>query len=166
MVYKTLTFNFFPMIRTTIFLHILFICLSTPAQDTPPSLTMNYAYDANGNRIHRWVTVEEAPVPDTTGLLKNLAVVKTGTAGATETETGRARLWPNPTPGSLELSIPWAGEHMPVEYGCYSLAGVELLRGKTGTVSTKIDISRYPPGSYVLVLFGKERDVVWKVVRY
>ena len=110
--------------------------------------------------------MEEVPAPDTTGLLQHLDFVKANLAVEAEGETERAHLCPNPTPGGLELNIPWATEQSIVEYGCYSLAGVELFRGKTSAVTTKIDISRYPPGNYVVVLFGKKRDVVWKVVRY
>ena len=148
-----------------IFLLFLFQYLQLAAQDHYP-LTVHFSYDANGNSIHRWVTVEDVLLPDTTGLLNNLPFVKEVPAGAVETSQGEAMLYPNPTPGSLELKIPSAGERTPVEYGCYSLSGVELFRGKTTSDLTKIDISRYPPGSYFVILFQKERDFVWKVVRY
>jgi len=152
------------MNKILLFLTALFIFLSSSAQETV-NRTVHYDYDANGNRIRRWVTVEETPLPDTTGLLKHLAFVKAGPEGINVDETERARLYPNPTPGALELSIPRADGRTPVEYGCYSLAGVELFRGKTSSALTKLDISRYPPGVYVIVLFLKEGDVVWKVVR-
>lgn len=153
------------MVYKLITLILLLMSLSTSAQETV-NRTVHYDYDANGNRIRRWVTVEEAPMPDTTGLLQHLDFVKADRAVELEGITEKARLCPNPTPGALELTIPWAAEQSIVEYGCYSLAGVELFRGKTSTVITKIDISRYPPGSYIVVLFGAARDVVWKVVRY
>jgi hypothetical protein len=80
------------MFRTTLLLLIFFTKFYSSAQETI-NRTVHYAYDANGNRIQRWVTVEEAQVPDTTGLLKNLTFVKTGQAGATEPETGKMHIY-------------------------------------------------------------------------
>lgn len=48
------------MIRTFLILQIL--CLSTFASaQEDVNRTVHYDYDANGNRIRRWVTVEEGP---------------------------------------------------------------------------------------------------------
>ena len=151
--------------KTIIFLLLLFQYLVVASQDNTMQ-TVHFSYDANGNRVHRWVTIEDVLWPDTTGMLNNLPFVKEAPSGTVETGQGEALLYPNPTPGRLELKVPWAGEQTPAEYGCYSLSGVELFRGKTTSVLTKIDISGYPPGSYVVILFQKDRDFVWKVVRY
>lgn len=59
------------MTKILTFLTSLFLFLSSSAQENL-NRTVHYEYDANGNRIRRWVTVEEVPAPDTTGLLQHL----------------------------------------------------------------------------------------------
>jgi hypothetical protein len=135
------------------------------SQSNPPTPTVHYSYDANGNRIQRWVTIDKIVKADTADSLHQDTAFKNKVNGADNKQGQRISLYPNPTQGLLDLQITGMKEGETAEYVFVSLTGQELLRKKTGSPQTRIDISNFAPGTYVVNVTLGGRVERWKVVK-
>jgi hypothetical protein len=146
---------------SSIFIMLFLLCFQAKSQ-TP---TVHFSYDANGNRIQRWVTIEKIIKADTADSLHQDTLIKNRISGAENKEGQMISLYPNPTQGLLDLQITGMKEGETAEYVFVSLTGQELMRKKTGLATTKIDISSFAPGTYIVNVTLGKRVERWKVVK-
>ena len=150
------------IVCTTILSFLMLISIKLLAQDNT-NTSVNYSYDANGNRVHRWVIMKKIKTDSTDTIhldsLLNNDIVTSKKSNHTVT------LYPNPTQGLLYLNITNLSEGETVEYIFVSLTGQELLRRKSGSPLTQIDIGNFASGIYIVnVLLGKHMET-WKIVK-
>jgi hypothetical protein len=80
--------------------------------------------------------------------------------------SGQLKVYPNPGKGLITLSAFQEGNNVskPERYSIYNSAGLNILNGRTsGDSDTMIDISAYPAGLYILILY---RDDGIKSIKY
>jgi hypothetical protein len=140
-----------------------FFFMTSFAQNNNP--TVHFSYDANGNRIQRWVTIQKIAIVDTADSLHQDTVFKNRISSADNKQGQNISLNPNPTQGLLDLQVTGMMEGETAEYVFVSLTGQELMRKKTGLPTTKIDISSFAPGTYIVNVTLGKRVERWKVVK-
>ena len=129
------------------------------------SKTVNFSYDANGNRIHRWVTILKIAPTDSIDSIHQDSLIKNNITNLHYSSTQKISIFPNPTQGLLDLKITGMKDGETAEYVFVSLTGQELLRKKTGSAITPIDIRSFAPGTYIVnILVGEKREI-WKIIK-
>jgi hypothetical protein len=76
------------------------------------------------------------------------------------------KVYPNPGKGIITLSSGQTGSSFskPIRYSVYNFAGICILNDLTsGDSDTRVDISGYPAGMYIIILY---RDDGIKTIRY
>ncbi|MCX6244306.1 MAG: T9SS type A sorting domain-containing protein [Bacteroidetes bacterium] len=139
--------------------------LGISAQNNPATPTVHFSYDANGNRFQRWVTIEKIAKVDSADSLHQDTIIKSFNRNAGNNMDQNISLYPNPTQGLLDLRITDMQEGKTAEFVFVSLTGQELLRKKTALSVTNIDISNFPPGSYIFTITLDKRMETWKVIK-
>jgi hypothetical protein len=73
-----------------------------------------------------------------------------------ETTEKKINVYPNPGKGIIKIStdINSNGKYKPLHYNVFNAAGIRLINATaTGSDETLVDISEYPPGIYIIVLY-------------
>lgn|GEM_PF-1434367 len=143
---------------------LLFISLNSNAQKDPVK-TVHFSYDVNGNREHRWITIEKMANDNSADSLNHDSPFKNNIVKTNNLNT-LISLYPNPTRGLLDLKVTGLKAGESVEYVFVSLTGQELLRKKTGLSVTQIDINNFAPGTYIVNVKTGERTESWKIIRH
>lgn len=119
---------------------------------------LSYAYDAAGNRTSRTLVV-------------GARSAETATPAASpffeETLAGKQiKIYPNPVESELTIAIPDYDPSLPQgEFALFSTGGGMLCKGRIGGETTRVDMSSYQPGVYLLHLYLKGEKSVWKVIK-
>ncbi|MCL1942161.1 MAG: T9SS type A sorting domain-containing protein [Candidatus Azobacteroides sp.] len=120
--------------------------------------TIQYGYDASGNRTSRTILLPSAPksqVPEQ----QNMPAYTDLFAGL------NISIYPNPTKGQLTVQIDGLQPEQTVDILVYSLSGSLLLKKtKVGAV-TDIDIGSRPAGTYVMKIVSGENTTEWKIIK-
>jgi plastocyanin len=95
--------------------------------------------------------------------MKGIIIVEPSNGIADLKLEGNFSVYPNPTSGLFTLSDPnyISGS----EYRIIDLSGKQIGRGFVNTNATQVDISRFPPGVYLIELLGKRSQVI-RVIKY
>jgi hypothetical protein len=128
---------------------------------------VDYSYDDNGSRIRRYVTLksgkihnEENPVDHNTKI--------------TEEETEKLvdkiqdiqiTVFPNPTPGQLNVNVEGAETEFFASYQVFSQTGLLLDQKNTFDNFFQIDFSNYQDGIYILNLMINGNPSVWHIIK-
>lgn len=144
------------------FIYLLCLGINTLCIGQTP--TVQYSYDANGNRVQRWITIEKITKADTADSLHHDSVVKNNITNSKNLRK-IISLYPNPTQGLLDLKITGLKDGETAEFVFVSLTGQELLRKKTGLLITPIDISNFAPGTYIVNVTLGKRVETWKIIK-
>jgi hypothetical protein len=147
-----------------IFISFFFFSFELFAQKTDP-VVVKYSYDENGNRIRRWIDITKLAIPDTTDTLDQDSLIKKNINNSHALD-GMITLFPNPTEGLLDMKITGMKDGETAEYAFVSLTGQELLRKKTGSPVSRIDISAFPPGTYLVNVTLRNQVQTWKIVKH
>lgn len=142
------------MKRIIVFLFILLTVLNIKAQQQQ----LSYAYDAAGNRVSRTI------------------ILGTRSADATANETDsvffkemlaekQIKIYPNPVEFELTVSVPGYESSMQGEYSLFNLAGSMLAKNRITGETTRIDMSRYSKGTYILTIKLKGQPSSWKIIK-
>lgn len=119
---------------------------------------LSYAYDAAGNRTGRTI------------------VLGTRVAGGDEAQTGSeffeevlaekpVKIYPNPVQYELTISITGYEASMQGEYSLFNLGGSMLARRKITGETTRVDMSLFSKGIYILNIQLKGRPTRWKIIK-
>lgn len=146
--------NFIPIMNKLILLSpVLLFALALQAQQQ-----LSYAYDAAGNRVSRTIVMgtrgADATVnqPDSVFLEEVLA-------------EKQVKIYPNPVQYELTISITGYEPSMRGEYSLFSLGGSMLARRRITGETTRVDMSLFSRGTYILNIQLKGRPTSWKIIK-
>lgn len=125
---------------------------------------VKFSYDLNGNRVQRWVEVLKIVTADTVDSLHQDSLIKNNITNS-GVLNGTISIFPNPTEGLLDMKITGMKAGETAEYVFASLTGQELLHKKTYSPLTKIDISIFAPGTYIMVVRSGTQTGKWKIIK-
>jgi len=156
--------TYFGYFYSLFFISFLLFSIDLFAQKTNP-IVVNYSYDENGNRVRRWIDVEKLAKDDTIDSLQQDSLIKKNITNS-GILNGTISLFPNPTEGLLDMKITGMKDGETAECIFVSLTGQELLRKKTGSPISRIDISAFPPGTYLVNVTLRNQVQTWKIVKH
>ncbi|MDP4276598.1 MAG: T9SS type A sorting domain-containing protein [Bacteroidota bacterium] len=120
--------------------------------------TIAYTYDAAGNRISRVYVVN----------LRS-ATIHTSPPDSVEVKAPLGPLnitvYPNPTKGTLVIDVIGLKEGETVQLLLFDPQGRQLLRGQGTAGSTRLDLSAYPTGWYLLRAIKKSEKIEFKIIK-
>lgn len=141
------------------FLNILITSLLCIAFQATAQTTVGFTYDADGNMIQRKVVV----IPP-----KSVKSVHKDTVSAPVSDGigfQKITIYPVPTKGMFQVAVNLLDSKQNNFFSLYSLSGGKLMQQKITSESTDIDISTYPPGTYLLDVYLGEKVSRWKVIK-
>lgn len=123
------------------------------------STHVRYTYDSSGNRVSRKLT--------TVSLLKKANGEENEQEPVTESwEDREIKIYPNPTKGAIKISITGGDVEDEYAYMLYTSEGKKILQGEIDHVGEHpIDLSPYPSGMYMLMLYSQGEKKVIKVIK-
>ena len=139
---------------------ILFLCalMYTGSFFAQSSSTIEFLYDAAGNRISRSIPVVQ---------LRSYQ-----SSQKTEVVTSKEKIldynisvYPNPTVGEVNLSINGKAIDDKTELSVYNTSGSQVCSVKVTGETTRIDLSNSPNGIYLLRLSIAGQIISWKVIK-
>lgn len=140
------------MKRITITLtFLLLVIMSVQAQ------TVQFSYDAAGNRIKREVIRLKQSFESENDSLNCIQPV------TTQLQDARVVIYPNPTKGMLILEISDPG--IQNEVIIITSQGNIILHRKALKSATTLDLSAYPAGLYILQLNIDNMTSEWKIIK-
>jgi hypothetical protein len=118
--------------------------------------TIVFSYDNSGNRTERAIELS--------GGLKSLLLADTLQTSLADPGMTMI-LYPNPTGGMITLEI--QGE-LEGEYymSVTDISGVVLLHRPVNGLSTSVDLSRYPAGTYFVRMLSDNRRQYFKILKF
>ena len=126
----------------------------------------SFAYDAAGNRVSRTILIRGQGGGGESKGATTEKNVKEIIDNAFDQEIPM-RIYPNPTKGivRIDLGSTMSEDISGVRIVAYDLGGRKLIDKKAEGVSSSIDFSGYPDGTYILhVIFG-EVISPWKIIK-
>lgn len=133
--------------------------------------TVQFTYDASGNRIHREIIYQEN-IPDSTGIANDTTVMKSSelTANVTKEYTATIgkqtiKIYPNPNSGFFTVKIEGWDAGSKAEMTMTSLAGKSIVEEKITGETTKVRFHNQPDGTYLLTIILNGKRETWKVVK-
>lgn len=125
--------------------------------------TVSFTYDDAGNRLSRTYD------PEGGGGLKSLTKSDTIEIAeeAIEEEMIHAetKIFPNPTHGNITLDFYPEDEDEVYRLSVNNLSGYQLHNQRVFKGRNLIDLSNYPPGTYVITIYNKEKYSKWIILK-
>lgn len=144
--------------------------------------SVQFSYDANGNRITRTIEVEQLlssplsfPVPPES--LKSAGTKGELSFHSENIQSDNLRdslsdileiktlVFPNPTNGLLKVDVLNKPVDSHYEIKVYDLSGTELIVKRNSDGFSEVDISRLKDGIYILRISIKEKSFDWKIIK-
>jgi len=125
--------------------------------------TVNYGYDAAGNRTFRTITLQPKPAPapkDKEEEQQPSEVVYSEALSDIE-----LKIYPNPTDGLLKVEIHNLPEGQTVDIMLYNLSGKLIKSFKGLNKFATIDLSAQPQGTYLMKIRAGEYQTEWKIIK-
>lgn len=134
---------------TILLISFIISILSSPAQ------TIEYGYDACGNRILRQIVLEKTN--------KNLSTEENIFS---EEQLGavQVRIYPNPTHGRLNVVIQ-SNDELQGSIEVFDMQGKSIVRLPNAEYENDIDLSPQPNGIYLLRLTIGTEVSTWKIIK-
>lgn len=135
----------------TIFIALLSLTVKAQQQ-------LSYAYDAAGNRTSRTIvlgTRSANAVTNQTDLffLEEMLAKK------------QIKIYPNPVEFELTISITGYDSSLQGEYSLFNLGGSMLFRRKITGEITRVDMSLFSKGTYILNIQLKGQPTSWEIIK-
>lgn len=127
--------------------------------------SVNFAYDANGNRISRMIIVTDYRNTsiDTTAIVRSTSLQQEKYKD--DNDSISISIYPNPAREGLTIRLTSYDEYTDIEVNLYSTLGVCLKNIAIVAEETYIDLSDLPSGSYFLKLMGYDDRRIWKIIK-
>jgi hypothetical protein len=131
--------------------------------------TINFHYNASGNRESRYIVLQTAK--------NSLNEFTEDSKGNNFTEDSKAnefeavleevtiKIYPNPTDGELNVRISGMTQHEAVSYQLFSQSGILIQTNKDIGSQFSVDLSSHAGGLYILKLMINEKASVWKILK-
>jgi hypothetical protein len=141
-----------------VWLMVLICTLNCKAQNT-----VSYHYDDAGNRIDRVIVLDVSFAATTEASESRTKKKKV----SYEEELGQFKviIYPNPTQGELKVEIQTTEEREQATFMVYDLSGSLLINKTSSRDITKLDLSPYPLGTYILRVSTGTYRSEWKIVK-
>jgi hypothetical protein len=134
---------------------------------------IEFTYDAAGNRTERHViylrSQEDSKSQEIENPVKNaVSTHQTGNVDVIykellgEQEVG---IFPNPTKGEITIEITNLQQTAPAKLEVFSLAGESVFSENRLQNKTVVDLSKLPPGTYVLKILLDSKLSTWKIIK-
>ena len=139
-------------------IHLLFfivLCFTVHAK----AQTVNFTYDNDGNMTQRKILT----IPP-----QNAKAAHKDTVSAPVTDQiglQKITIYPVPTRGMFQVAVTLLDSKQNNYFCLYSLSGAKILQHKITNESTSIDISTYPPATYLLDVYLGDKVSRWKVIK-
>ena len=119
---------------------------------------LSYAYDAAGNRVSRTIVMgtrgaDAAANQADPVFLEEVLAEK------------QIKIYPNPVQYELTISITGYEPSMRGEYSLFSLGGSMLARRRITGETTRVDMSLFSRGTYILNIQLEGRPTSWKIIK-
>lgn len=111
--------------------------------------SIQFTYDANGNRVLRSLIIEKAPRPDMDS----------------PSQTDFCEVFPNPTPGTFTVFLREQVTETRHHARLLSAAGVVLEEKDLVSQTSTFDLSAHPSGVYILEIEMPEETLLWKIIK-
>ena len=127
------------------------------------SQTIQYSYDAAGNRTSRTIVLgggskgsgdikEEKNEPE--------KVIKDETF-----LSGTLKIYPNPTHGLLEIEVPVSDDNYELQIIVTDMNGRKIIDKRNEPTKTVVDLCNQPDGMYILILKQGDTYSKWKIIK-
>ena len=139
-------------------LTIFLIAQQTIKADTPGDTTFVYSYDDSGNRIERIIDLTKSASVSAKSSLQEDVEIKAALSNY------EVRIYPNPTKDMLRISL----SNVDGEQGTiviFSPQGRKIIEKKILNNNSKVNLSNYPPGLYILKLRVGQHVSDWKIIK-
>jgi hypothetical protein len=120
-----------------------------------------FSYDASGNRIQRIIGLKSAQTTSITTIESSTVsppIIDNTIEGMT------LQIYPNPTKGLIKLDIKGLRDEN-VRLYVYSVQGSIIFNSLVNNGITNIDLSKQPPGLYLMKIILKNQISEWKIVK-
>lgn len=149
--------------KTLITLLVFFVTVNSYSQ------TINYAYDASGNRVSREILFPPIAKPmeiDSTQLNEPDSIHKNMNFFIDPMESFTLKIYPNPTDGKLFVEILNMNNNQTGTLSIFNCNGqlIRLDENFSGEL-TQIDITTQPSGIYILKVVIGEEIREWKIIK-
>ncbi len=133
-----------------------FLCMASLFVTAQSKLT--YAYDANGNRISRTIILNHSQA-------KKHSFSKSPSSYEDMLADVRIKIQTGIDYNSVTISITGYDTTLNCEYSVYTAGGAHAASGRLSNQNTKIDLTDYPNGVYVLKIRLGEKSTSWKIIK-
>jgi hypothetical protein len=124
-----------------------------------------YEYDASGNRVLRHVLVLSTRMAQQNDSENDSSEVNSSTCYTEQIGALQLSIYPNPTLGQVSVTILNATGSVSGTLRIYTLSG-QLLRTHTiETLSSTLDLSGYPAGTYLVKVQLNQNEQARKIIK-
>ena len=133
---------------------------------------VNYTYDANGNRISRYVVLTEQVSPnnnqqkeDSIYFKEDMIYYELSSNYTEQLGEQTLTIYPNPTGGAFAVRVTNMPEGLKRKMILYSMSGKEVFHKEDFDELTEIDVSAQQNGTYLLKIMLGDKRTTWKIVK-
>jgi len=133
---------------------------------------VNYTYDANGNRISRYVVLTDQVSPnnnqqkeDSTYFKEDMIYYELSSNYTEQLGEQILTIYPNPTGGTFAVRVTNMPEGIKRKMVLYSMSGKEVFNKEDFDELTEIDVSAQQSGTYLLKIILGDKQTTWKIVK-
>ena len=123
---------------------------------TATAETVEYGYDACGNRISRQIVLRGNKSLSTTDTQEDFSEEQLGAV--------QVKISPNPTYGQLKVALQ-GEEEIRGTIEVYNIQGRKVAQVQSVEASNMIDISAEPSGIYLMKLRVNDENSTWKIIK-
>lgn len=128
--------------------------------------SIEFSYDANGNRVSRVLVVEQLKSASATAASNT----KNDAADLREepveiTEISEVHVYPNPTKGLIRVEATGLAQSLSCEIRIYDLSGAEVHVEKNFSIPSEFDVNHLQDGMYILRIRIGDKTHDWKVIK-
>jgi Secretion system C-terminal sorting domain len=156
--------NYLRMKKTLLFITFTLFSLLIYSQ------SIQYSYDASGNRVKRTIVPLTKSARSTSSLADT---VKTQELSKIEEQfnfeklaEGKIKIFPNPTKGALTIKLENIANLEGINLQLYNVKGALLQSGQVHSNISYFNMQDYTPGTYILRVSRQEEKLEYKIVKY
>lgn len=124
------------------------------------SQTVTFSYDNAGNRISRTLETQQGGLKSL-GRIDTIVIEEEIEEDVLEAETN---LFPNPTSGLITIEF-YPDDEQKYFIAVNTISGYLLINQEIFKGENIIDISKYPPGSYLITIYSEKIRKQWNILK-
>ncbi len=144
------------MLKIVIFLMLLFV-----VQQSGKTQSINYGYDAAGNRTSRSIAVLKSNEPNPADTLVDEHEAK---REEILSDVEQVKVYPNPASEQLHIVLPGTSEAA-ADFWLYNTQGVLVVQGKFEASDNTLSLQEHRAGVYLLLIKNNQKTEQWKILK-